>query len=91
MAWPKHRYGGDGRSFKPVAGTSSDRRSGVAKAINDGDHKCKNGLPIVATTEGQPKGTTQVSCSCGISIEFTPTRGAPGYQDALGDHADAHE
>jgi hypothetical protein len=90
MAYPKIRFGADKRSAKPVAGTSNDRRSGIAKAINDGNHKCKNGLPIVAT-EGQQKGITLVTCSCGISIEFAPTRGAPGYHDALGEHADAHE
>jgi hypothetical protein len=66
-AYGYKKYGGDGRSYVPVANTSNDKRCSITTKINrDQDIVCPNGYKILASSNN---GVIKMTCNCNVTFE----------------------
>jgi hypothetical protein len=84
------KYGGNNRSYVPVANTINDMRCSISTIINrDLKAVCPNGYKICATIDDKNKTLIKMKCSCGITFEKEYS-GIFNHFDAITDFCDNH-
>jgi hypothetical protein len=85
-AYGYKKYGGDKRSYVPVANTSNDNRCSLATKINNSCSSCPLANTISAT--GKKRDIT-MTCACGVQFSKT-YEGIFNEYDAINDFCDYH-